>query len=213
MKRGVLFKESSENNFWKVVLTAWPWQKDIDNEKRTPNVIVKMKGKVTHRSFRTKSAESDLRSLGLKEDNVILDFGCGTGIYTIAAARVVGEKGTVHAVDLHPEILSMIEKRAASLGLKNIDTIYSDLETGVDEESVDAVLFYDVLKGKKMVRDLLSEAYRVVKEDGSLFVRQPGIKEDRVKDMVIKDGLFSYMGKHGKTLKFRKIEGEFHEVS
>lgn len=191
---------------------AWLWQRDIDNEKRTPGVIVKFRGKVGHRDFRTAGAEADLRSLGLGTGGVVLDFGCGTGVYTIAAARVVGPSGRVHAVDLHPTALEMIERRASSLGLHNVDTIYSDLETGVDDESVDAVLFYDVLRRAKRRRELLSEAYRVVKEDGLLLIRQTRMREDRIHDVVLKDGLFCYLGKHGKTMKYRKIEGTFHEI-
>lgn len=191
---------------------AWLWQRDIDDEKRTPGILVKVKGRVSHRGFRTRSAEEDLRSLGVMPGQNLLDFGCGTGIYTIAAARIVGSGGTVHAVDLHPTALEMIEEKARTLGIRNIDTIYSDLETGVDEESVDVVLFYDVLRGTKRRKDLLSEAYRVVKPQGMLLVRQSGMKDDRINEIVLKDGLFNYIGRHGKTLKYRKIEGAFHEI-
>lgn len=192
---------------------AWPWKKDIDNEKRAPRILMKMKHKVSHRGFRTQRAEDDLKSLGVKNGMTVVDFGCGTGIYTVAAAKIVGEKGTVHAVDLHPTLLEMIEKKGKEMGLSNIDTIYSDLETGVDENSVDVVIFYDVLKNIKRVRELLDEANRIVKNDGTLVVRQSRMKEDRIKEMVLKDGFFIYTGKKGKTLKFRRIKGAFHEIS
>lgn len=192
---------------------AWLRQRNIDDEKRTPHILVKMKSMIAHMGFRTKRVEKDLRSLGVESGMNLVDFGCGTGIYTIAAARIVGENGIVHAVDLHPTLLEMIEKKAAELGLKNIETIYSDLETGVDRKSVDIVLLCDVLKGMRRRRELLGESHRIMRDSGSLLVTQSRMKDDRVKELVIKDGFFSYRGKHGKTMRFRKIKGVFHEIS
>jgi ubiquinone/menaquinone biosynthesis C-methylase UbiE len=196
----------------RMFVMAWLRRGDIDNERRTPGLLVRMKGRVTHRGFRTKRAESDLRSLGLKEGFTVLDFGCGTGVYTIAAARIVGENGLVHAVDLHPTSLEMVEKKAGELGLGNIETIYSDLETGADPGSVDAVIFYNVLRGSKKASALLSEAHRIIKPKGILLVRQARMSNHRIIDILIKDSLFRYVGTHGKTLKFGKIEGAFHEI-
>ncbi|MCD6495934.1 MAG: class I SAM-dependent methyltransferase [Candidatus Aenigmarchaeota archaeon] len=191
---------------------AWLWQRDIDDEKRTPHIIVKLRGRLAHRGFRTRRAEKELSGMGLRKGMRILDFGCGSGIYTIAAARVVGEKGVVHAVDLHPTILEMVENRARENGLKNIDIIYSDLETGLRRGSVDIVLLYGVLKSFGRRRELLFEAHRIMKKKGTLLVRQPGMKEDRIKELVLKDGFFRFSGKHGRILKFSRIEGKFHEI-
>jgi ubiquinone/menaquinone biosynthesis C-methylase UbiE len=196
-----------------VVQTAWPWKKDIDNEKRTPQVLVKMKSGIAHRDFRVKGAEKELRELGLKDGDTVLDFESGTGIYTIAAAKAVGGKGTVHAVDVHPAALEMLERKSRALGLTNVDTIYSDLDTGLNDSTVDFVIFYDVLKGKKRVSGLLLEACRVIKPKGFLLIKQPGMKEDRINEMVLKDGFFSFSGKQGGVLRYAKILGCFREVS
>jgi ubiquinone/menaquinone biosynthesis C-methylase UbiE len=75
------------------------------------------------------------------------------------------------------------------------------------------VLFYDVLRSVKRRKDLLEEAHRILKPDGILLVRQSRMRDDRVKDIVLKDGFFTFMGNHGRSMKFRKIEGSFHEVS
>jgi predicted methyltransferase len=40
-----------------------------------------------------KDGENFLKAIGLKKGQVVLDFGCGEGHYSIPAAKVVGEKG------------------------------------------------------------------------------------------------------------------------
>jgi ubiquinone/menaquinone biosynthesis C-methylase UbiE len=47
----------------------------------------------------------------------VLDIGCGPGMFTRAAARRVGDKGQVIAVDMQEEMLQMLRARAESEGL------------------------------------------------------------------------------------------------
>jgi cyclopropane fatty-acyl-phospholipid synthase-like methyltransferase len=47
----------------------------------------------------------------------VLDLGCAMGFFTIPAARLVGEKGRVIAVDLQPRMISALKRRLARRGL------------------------------------------------------------------------------------------------
>ncbi|MHB8898518.1 MAG: class I SAM-dependent methyltransferase [Thermoguttaceae bacterium] len=47
----------------------------------------------------------------------VLDFGCGMGFTSIALARLVGDRGTVIAADLQPQMLQAVRKRARRAGL------------------------------------------------------------------------------------------------
>jgi len=46
-----------------------------------------------------------------------LDLGCGMGHFTIGLARMVGPQGRVIAVDLQPQMLARVRRRAARAGL------------------------------------------------------------------------------------------------
>ena len=59
--------------------------------------------------------EAILRKLGLSPScGDVVDFGCGYGTFTIPAARMIS--GTVHALDIKPEMIQATEAKAASGG-------------------------------------------------------------------------------------------------
>ncbi|HZV50741.1 MAG TPA: methyltransferase domain-containing protein [Candidatus Dormibacteraeota bacterium] len=53
----------------------------------------------------------------------VLDYGCGPGRLTVPLARSVGVDGEVVALDLQPEMLARVERRAAAAGLSNVRTL------------------------------------------------------------------------------------------
>ena len=61
-----------------------------------------------------------LFELGIRAGNAVLDFGCGSGTYTIPAAKLVGTGGRVYALDINSKFLNKIEERAKQEGLTNI---------------------------------------------------------------------------------------------
>ena len=52
-----------------------------------------------------------LEKLDIKEGQTVLDFGCGPGSHTIPA-EMVGERGRVCALDIHPLAIKTVEKKA-----------------------------------------------------------------------------------------------------
>ncbi len=86
-----------------------------------------------------------IAGLKLEPGMVVADFGAGSGYYTERLARAVGPRGRVLAVDLQPEMLAMVGRRAKKLGLDNIELVRStpddpQLPAGV----VDLILMVDV---------------------------------------------------------------------
>lgn len=50
----------------------------------------------------------------------VVDAGCGTGLFSLAMARMVGPEGRVVAVDLRPEPLAVLRARAERDGLRPV---------------------------------------------------------------------------------------------
>ncbi len=55
-----------------------------------------------------------LEEAGIREGMQVLDFGCGPGSYVVPAAQMVGNSGTVYALDVQQTALTMTRERAAS---------------------------------------------------------------------------------------------------
>jgi len=121
--------------------------------------------------------ERSLRDVGISKGQIVLDFGSGSGNYTIPAARIVGEEGRVYALDKDRRDLDKLMQKAESEGLKNIERMETSgkLKIDLEDESVDVVLLYDILHyyyfpkaGHR--RKLLREVYRILKPSALLSV-------------------------------------------
>jgi len=86
-----------------------------------------------------------LEALEIKPGQRICDLGCGNGFYTLELARRVGPGGLVYAVDIQPEMLRMLARRAAEEGLDNIRPVLGTvIDPRLPKGKVDTVLCIDV---------------------------------------------------------------------
>jgi len=127
--------------------------------------------------WREQSGEKALNHIGIKKGQKVLDFGCGHGNYTIPVAKLVGEQALVYALDEDKAALDQLMSEIKSMGLNNVRKLdpLGKSRIGLNDESVDVVLLYDVLhyyyfSKEEDRRQLLREVYRVLKPNGILSV-------------------------------------------
>ena len=135
----------------------------------------KILGKRELRKWLGQYSEKLLGQVGIESGQTVLDFACGEGNYTITVARIVGQQGIVYAIDKDNKRLNKLKGYAESIDLKNIRILNTsdNLIIGLENESIDVVLLYDVLHyyyfpKERDRRQLLREIYRVLKPDGFL---------------------------------------------
>lgn len=100
----------------------------------------------------------------------LVEFGCGYGTFTIAAARIVS--GTVHALDIEPDMVGIVERKCIEAGIKNVSLLLRDFVadgTGLADSSTDAALLFNILHHENPV-DLGKEAFRILRPGGILAV-------------------------------------------
>jgi len=111
----------------------------------------------------------------LEEKMKVADLGCGSsGHFVFPAAKIVGKKGTVYAVDILRTVLETINKRARAENFANIKTIWSNLEifnaTKIEAGSLDVVFLINTLHQSHKRAEILREAIRLIKRGGRLVV-------------------------------------------
>src|SRR5439155_2330954 len=64
-----------------------------------------------------------LPALKLKPGDTVADIGAGTGYYTRRMAKLIGEKGTIYAVEIQQEMLDLLTNKMAQLKIGNVKPI------------------------------------------------------------------------------------------
>ena len=147
-----------------------------------------------------------LREVGIKPGFHILDYGCGPGSYIVPLAKLVGKSGKVYALDIHPLAIQKVKDIASKKQLTNVETILSDCQTGLPDNSLDAVLLYDAFHHLSDPDVVLKELHRVLKPDGILSFGDHHMKEKEIVTEAINDRLFRLLRKGQSTYIFLKKE-------
>lgn len=104
----------------------------------------------------------------------VADFGAGSGHYTLALARQVGDRGRVYAIDVVKDLLTRLKREGERAHLHNIDIIWGDIEksggTTLAPALVDRVVISNVLFQTEDKVGVAHEALRILKEGGRAFI-------------------------------------------
>ena len=149
-----------------------------------------------------------LLEAGLKPGMTVLDFGCGPGSFSLAAAEMVGTAGFVFAVDIQRQALISVQRSAAGRGLKNIAVLYTDALEGLRHGAVDMVLLYDVLHLLADGVDVLSAMHRLLKPAGVMSVSDHHMKEADIRSQIAGGGIFCFEGRSRTTMQFTRVEAD-----
>lgn len=118
--------------------------------------------------------EALLSQIGLRPGMRVADLGCGSGYMSFVAARIVGERGVVYAIDVQKTVLEQVKREARAENMMNIQTVWADLEipgaTQIPSQSLDAVFLVNVLYQAKDKKALFAEARRLLKLGGVCLV-------------------------------------------
>ncbi|MGD6965594.1 class I SAM-dependent methyltransferase [Rossellomorea vietnamensis] len=114
------------------------------------------------------SPEQLLNIIPIKETDNILDFGAGTGYFSIPAAKRI--KGDVYALDIDPSMLEIIKKKSREENQENIIAVQGSIEAlPLGEGSVDVIIASLVLHEIQPLAPLMQQMYTLLKKEGYLI--------------------------------------------
>jgi len=103
-----------------------------------------------------------------------LDLGCGPGVFSVAMAEMVGEKGKVISVDIQDEMLLMLRQKVEHTKLESRIQIHKSTpdKIGISEKADFALAFYMVHEVPNIER-FLGEVATILKPQGKLLIVEP----------------------------------------
>ncbi|TFF98575.1 MAG: methyltransferase domain-containing protein [Promethearchaeota archaeon] len=131
--------------------------------------------------------------MNIKEGDNILEYGCGSGSFTIPLAKLVGSSGRIYAADIHPLSSVKVREKAKKNNISNIETIQTDCNTKLKEKTVDEVILIDVLHDLDMYKQNLKEFHRVLKEKGNLWVDDHHYEPEEIKKKIQETNYFKFV--------------------
>jgi ubiquinone/menaquinone biosynthesis C-methylase UbiE len=143
-------------------------------DSRTAHLLFRMMARVMESPLRYRFFDpvTILEGAGIRSGQEVLEIGCGTGFFTIPAAKLVGDEGRVYAMDPHPLAIEEVTRRIQDARLTNVKLIKADAtEAGLASGCIDLVLLFGVIPSPIIPLDrLLHEIDRLLRAEGALAV-------------------------------------------
>ncbi len=149
-----------------------------------------------------------LRSMGIRNTDVVADIGCGPGFFTIPASEFV-DTGPVYAMDLSEEMLKALHDKNPSDKIITVITGHYDLK--IPAKTVTFSILSSVIHEIEDTEKFIREIHRITADGGRLAVIEwhkaeldlgPSIDHKFSPDEVI--SLFKKYFSHIKTISFNE---------
>jgi len=152
-------------------------------------------------------AHSMIRTLILRSDMDVLDFGCGTGLISLALQPFVH---SVTGVDSSQGMLDVFRRKISDNALKNVETSYLDLDKGDNLTGrYHLVVSSMTLHHIKGFRPLLKQFYQVLHTSGTLCVADLDMDDGQFH--ASNDGVFHF-GFDREDLRLGFQEAGFRDI-
>ncbi len=167
------------------------------------------------------SAGEVLKATELKLGNSFLDAGCGDGYISLEASSIVGDKGSVYALDVYPESIETVKKEIKTRNLGNMEAILADITKIIplDAEIIDVVLMANVLHGfvaEREVEEVMNNISRVLKPGGVFAVVEFRKIEGNIGPpydvKVSPEDVSNILLEHGFDISDTQLVGKYHYI-
>lgn len=161
--------------------------------------------------LRYRNPAETLGLFGVNAGMTILELGCGSGLFTVELARMVGEEGVIHAIDIQAPLVERARQRAIDAGVGNQVQVHhsgaGDLP--LPDESIDLAMAIATLGEIPGCIGALREVHRVLKPGGRLAISEelpdPAYLSAGVVRRRAEEAGFRFLGKTGSFFCYHAI--------
>ena len=140
------------------------WDKSAENYDKTEERFEHI-----HRTTREKAKKY------LKNRDVVLDYGCGTGT---VACEFAGSVGEIHAIDISTSMIELAKEKAAAGNVKNVEFMQADIfDERYKKESFDVVLAFNVLHTVPDPHKVVQRTHELLKPEGVFVSVTPCLRD------------------------------------
>jgi len=109
--------------------------------------------------------------LAIRDGSVVGDIGAGGGWFTVRAAKRVGDRGLVYAVEINDEYVNHIKSRAEKENFRNIrPTLGKEDDPMLPADKVDSILILKTYHEFSQPLKMLRAMHKALRKDGLLGV-------------------------------------------
>src|SRR4051794_2449277 len=124
--------------------------------------------------------------LQLKPDEVVADIGAGSGYYSFRLAPKLTGKGKVLAVDIQPEMLALVRKKAKDAGVTNVEPVMGTVsDPKLPAAGVDTILMVDVYHEFSHPYEMTEAMVKALKPGGRLIFVEFRLEDPKVPIKVV----------------------------
>ena len=151
-----------------------------------------------------KNPYKSLETAGVRPGQKVIEIGCGPGFFTIPAAKIVGEKGLIYAIDVNHRAIKRVEEKIRKYEISNIKPILGNAaKSGLQDSSIDLAFIFGLRYVAGGLGNLVSEMHRILKAGGILSFEKTMGSGDKLVEEVEKAG-FTKTDRKGRIFVFIK---------
>lgn len=144
-----------------------------------------------------------LDQYNIEPGQTIVDYGCGPGRYLRRASELVGEKGKVYAVDVHPMAMEYSNKRISKFSLKNVQTVLVKGNTStIPDHCADLIYAIEMFHHIEEPKEFLEELHRIAKPSCKLFIEDGHQSREKTIEMASSCPSWQVVDQKDKWVKF-----------
>ena len=122
-----------------------------------------------------------LPELNLQAGMIVADVGAGTGYYSRLMSKAVGANGIVYAVDVQPQMVSMLKEVAAKPEFTNIKPVLSKVDdVKLPPQSIDLAIMVDVYHELEFPHEVMTSIIAALKPEGRVVFVEYRAEDPRV---------------------------------